>query len=72
MMTMPKDCFVVFLATMLRSIKKENIVMNDVVYACMMPHGKYYLSKYGTQGNMGNQSEVFETDAVEGIDFDRV
>jgi hypothetical protein len=61
----------VFEAKALRSFKGEGVKKDDTIYASLMPNNHYYLSKHGVVGSR-NQSAVFETDAVENVDFVRV
>jgi len=65
------NILVVFEAKALRNFKGEGVKKDDTIYASLMPNNHYYLSKNGVVGSP-NLSEVFETDAVENIDFERV
>ena len=65
------NLLVVFEAKALRSFKGEGVKSGDVIYGSLMPNNHYYLSKHGVVGSR-NQSAVFETDAVENVDFERV
>lgn len=65
------DLLVVFEAKALRKFKGENVKSGDTIYGSLMPNNHYYLSKSGVVGSR-NQGEVFETNAVENVDFVRV
>lgn len=65
------NLLVVFEAKTLRKFKGEDVKSGDVIYGALMPNNHYYLSKYGVVGSR-NIGEVFETDAVENIDFVRI
>lgn len=64
------NLFIVFEAISLQSCYYEDIKKGDTIYVCMVPNGKYYLSKYGTPSTT-NMGDVYETDAIEGIHFKR-
>ena len=65
------DLLVIFEARALRKFRGEGIKPGDTVYASLMPNNRYYLSKSGVVGSL-NQGEVFETNAVENVDFEKV
>ena len=65
------NILVVFEARALRNFKGEGVKKGDIIRASLMPNNHYYLSKHGVVGSR-NMGEVFETDAVENIDFERV
>ena len=65
------NLLVVFKAKALRNFKGEGVKNGDEIRASLMPNNHYYLSKHGVVGSR-NQSSVFETDAVENVDFVRI
>ena len=65
------NILVVFEAKALRSFRGEGVKKGDIIRASLMPNNHYYLSKNGVVGSR-SIGEVFETDAVENIDFERV
>lgn len=65
------DTFVVFEAKSLRSFNGEGVKAGTTIYASLMPDNYYYLSKTGIVGSR-TLGEVFETNAVENVDFVRV
>lgn len=65
------NLLVVFEAKALHRFKDEGIKKGDMIFASLMPNKHYYLSKYGVVGT-SNMGEVFETNAVENVDFERV
>ena len=65
------NLLVVFEAKALRKFKGSGVNPGDTIYGSLMPNSHYYLSKSGVVGSR-NQSEVFESNAIENIDFVRV
>ena len=61
----------VFEAKALRAFKGEDVKPGDIIYGSLMPNNRYYLSKYGVVGSR-NQGEVFESNAIENVDFVRM
>lgn len=65
------DLLVVFEAKALRNFKGTTVKAGDTVYGCLMPNNRYYLSECGEVGT-SIQGVVFDSCAVENIDFVRV
>ncbi len=65
------NSFVVFEAKLLRKIPGSGVKVGGIIYASLMPDNYYYLSKSGTVGSR-ILGRVFETEAVENVDFVRV
>jgi hypothetical protein len=65
------NSFVVFEAKLLRNIPGSGVKVGGIIYASLMPDNYYYLSKSGTVGSR-ILGRVFETEAVENVDFVRV
>jgi hypothetical protein len=66
-----RAAMLVFEAKALRQFKGEGVRAGNTIYVSQMPNGQFYLSKSGTVGTH-IQGRVFETEAVENVDFVRV
>lgn len=66
-----RDLMKVFEVRMLVRIKGSGAGPGQKAFGSKMPTGKIYLSKYGKVGET-HQDSVFATNAVEGVDFERV
>ena len=66
---LPEDFLVVFQAKSLKTFPRARVKKGDIVYASRMPNMKFYLSTGSDGRNMDN---VFESEAIENIDFVRV
>lgn len=64
------DLLDVFEAKALRNFRGAGVKTGDTVYGCLMPNNRYYLSKDGEVGTP-IQGEVFNSSAVENVDFAR-
>jgi hypothetical protein len=65
------NLFVVFEVKTLRKFSCSKAKKGTVVFACLMPNNRIYLSETGTVGSP-YLGEVFKTNAIENVDFVRV
>jgi hypothetical protein len=65
------NLLVVFEARALRKFKGVDVKIGDTIYGSLMPNNRFYLSKSGVVGSR-NLGEVFESNAIEIVDFERI
>jgi hypothetical protein len=66
------NLFVVFEVKTLRKFKYSTIKKGSVAFASLMPNNRIYLSESGIVGSPPHLGQVFETNAIENVDFVRV
>jgi hypothetical protein len=66
-----RDLMNVFEVKMLRRIKGSGVGVGQKAFGSKMPTGKIYLAKHGHLGTP-HMDSVFTTDAIEGVDFERI